>query len=116
MKSLRVLLSAVVAVAMAFGFSPSTARGQGSCAGDNNGDGLVNHVDLATVLNSWGACPGCAGDMNGDGIVNPVDLAMVMSGWGVCPSTVTSVTPLQGSILGARRSRSTEPTLVARRA
>jgi formylglycine-generating enzyme required for sulfatase activity len=100
MKSLRVLLSAVVAVAMAFGFSPSTARGQGSCAGDNNGDGLVNHVDLATVLNSWGACPGCAGDMNGDGVVNPLDLAMVMSGWGVCPSTVTSVTPLQGSILG----------------
>jgi len=100
MKSLRVLLSAVVAVAMAFGFSPSTARGQGSCAGDNNGDGLVNHVDLATVLNSWGACPGCTGDMNGDGVVNPLDLAMVMSGWGVCPSTVTSVTPLQGSILG----------------
>jgi formylglycine-generating enzyme required for sulfatase activity len=100
MKSLRVLLSAVVAVAMAFGFSPSTAQGQGSCAGDSNGDGLVNHVDLATVLNSWGACPGCAGDMNGDGVVNPLDLAMVMSGWGVCPSTVTSVTPLQGSILG----------------
>ena len=100
MKSLRVLLSAVVAIAMAFGFSPSTARGQGSCAGDNNGDGVVNHVDLATVLNSWGACPGCAGDMNGDGVVNPLDLAMVMSGWGVCPSTVTSVTPLQGSILG----------------
>ena len=100
MKSLRVLLSAVVAVAMAFGFSPSTAQGQGSCAGDNNGDGLVNHVDLATVLNSWGACPGCAGDMNGDGVVNPVDLAMVMGGWGVCPSTVTAVTPLQGSILG----------------
>ena len=100
MKSLRVFLSAVVAIAMAFGFSPSTARGQGSCAGDNNGDGLVNHVDLATVLNSWGACPGCAGDMNGDGVVNPLDLAMVMSGWGVCPSTVTSVTPLQGSILG----------------
>ena len=100
MKSLRVLLSAVVAVAIAFGVSPSTAQGQGSCAGDNNGDGLVNHVDLATVLNSWGACPGCAGDMNGDGVVNPVDLAMVMGGWGVCPSTVTAVTPLQGSILG----------------
>jgi len=100
MKSLRVLLSAVVAIAIAFGFSPSTAQGQGSCAGDNNGDGVVNHVDLATVLNSWGACLGCAGDMNGDGVVNPLDLAMVMSGWGVCPSTVTSVTPLQGSILG----------------
>ena len=72
MKSLRVLLSAVVAVAMVFGFSPSTAQGQGSCAGDISGDGVVNGNDLAIVLNSWGPCPG----------------------------TVTSVTPLQGSILG----------------
>ena len=72
MKSLRVLLSGVVAVAMVFGFSPSTAQGQGSCAGDISGDGVVNQVDLAIVLNSWGSCPG----------------------------TVTSVTPLQGSILG----------------
>jgi len=72
MKSLRVLLSAVVAVAMTFGFSPSTAQGQGSCAGDISGDGVVNGNDLAIVLNSWGSCPG----------------------------TVTSVTPLQGSILG----------------
>ena len=72
MKSLRVLLSGVVAVAMAFGFSPSTAQGQGSCAGDISGDGVVNGNDLAIVLNSWGSCP----------------------------VTVTSVTPLQGSILG----------------
>ena len=73
MKSLRVLLSAVVAVAMAFGFSPSTAQGQGSCAGDNNGDGVVNGEDLAILLSGWGE---------------------------VCPGTVTSVTPLQGWILG----------------
>ena len=72
MKSLRVLLSAVVATAMVFGFSPSTAQGQGSCAGDVSGDGVVNGNDLAIVLSSWGSCPG----------------------------TITSVTPLQGSILG----------------
>ena len=72
MKSLRVLLSSVVAVAMAFGFSLSTAQGQGSCSGDISGDGVVNGNDLAIVLNSWGSCPG----------------------------TITSVTPLQGSILG----------------
>ena len=72
MKSLRVFLSSVVAVAMAFGFSPSTAQGQGSCAGDVNDDGMVNAVDISIVLSSWGSCPG----------------------------TVTSVTPLQGSILG----------------
>ena len=72
MKSLRVFLSGVVAVAMTFGFSPSAAQGQGSCAGDISGDGVVNGFDLAIVLNSWGSCPG----------------------------TITSVTPLQGSILG----------------
>ena len=55
MKSLRVLLSAVVAIAIAFGFSPSTAQGQGSCAGDNNGDGVVNQVDLAIVLAGLGS-------------------------------------------------------------
>jgi formylglycine-generating enzyme required for sulfatase activity len=72
MKSPNILLSIVAAVTMTFGFSTSTLHGQGSCAGDNNGDGLVNGVDLAIVLGSWGVCPG----------------------------TITSVTPLQGSVLG----------------
>ncbi len=62
----------VAAVTMTFGLLTSTAHGQGTCAGDNNGDGLVNGVDLAIVLGAWGVCPG----------------------------TITSVTPLQGSILG----------------
>ena len=57
---------------MTFGVSTSSVQGQGSCGGDNNGDGLVNGVDLAIVLSAWGVCPG----------------------------TITSVTPLQGSILG----------------
>jgi formylglycine-generating enzyme required for sulfatase activity len=69
----RVLLSGVVAVAMTFGFSPSTAQGQSGCAGDNNGDGVVSGDDLAIVLSSWGE---------------------------VCLGTVTSVTPLHGSTLG----------------
>ena len=73
MKSLKILLSLVAAVTMTFGLSTSSAQGQGSCGGaDTNGDGLVNGVDLAVVLGAWGVCPG----------------------------TVTSVTPLQGSILG----------------
>jgi len=58
---------------MTFGLSTSLVQGQGSCGGaDTNGDGLVNGVDLAVVLGAWGVCPG----------------------------TITSVTPLQGSILG----------------
>jgi formylglycine-generating enzyme required for sulfatase activity len=91
MKSLRVLLSAVVAIAMAFGVSPSTAQGQVSCAGDVNGDRVVNGNDLAIVLSSWGPCPGtvsCAGDVNGDGVVNGNDLAIVLSSWGPCPPIV----------------------------
>ena len=73
MKSPSLLLSIAAAVAMTFGFSTSAAQGQGSCGGaDTNGDGLVNGVDLAVVLGAWGVCPG----------------------------TITSVTPLQGSILG----------------
>jgi formylglycine-generating enzyme required for sulfatase activity len=72
MKSPSLLLSLVAAVTMTFGVSTSSVYGQGSCAGDNNGDGLVNGVDLAIVLGAWGVCPG----------------------------TITSVTPLQGSILG----------------
>ena len=69
----RVLLSGVVAVAMTFGFSLSTAQGQSGCAGDNNGDGVVNADDLAIVLSSWGE---------------------------FCLGTVTSVTPLQGLTSG----------------
>jgi formylglycine-generating enzyme required for sulfatase activity len=73
MKSLKILLSLVAAVTMTFGLSTSSVQGQGSCGGaDTNGDGLVNGVDLAVVLGAWGVCPG----------------------------TITSVTPLQGSILG----------------
>ena len=72
MKSPNILISIVAAVTMTFGISTSSVHGQGSCAGDNNGDGLVNGVDLAIVLGAWGVCPG----------------------------TITSVTPLQGSILG----------------
>ncbi|MSR69827.1 MAG: hypothetical protein EXS17_05725, partial [Phycisphaerales bacterium] len=68
----RHVFSIVAAVALTFGLSTSSVYAQGSCSGDNNGDGLVNGVDLAIVLNAWGVCSG----------------------------TITSVTPLQGSILG----------------
>ena len=73
MKSPNILLSIVAAVTLTFGVSTSSVQGQGRCGGaDTNGDGLVNGVDLAVVLGAWGVCPG----------------------------TITSVTPLQGSILG----------------
>ena len=55
MKPLRVLLSAVVATAMAFGFSPSTAQGQ--CPADLNGDGQINQADVAQLLANSGPVP-----------------------------------------------------------
>jgi formylglycine-generating enzyme required for sulfatase activity len=58
MKSPNILLSIVAAVTMTFGVSTSSMYGQGSCAGDNNNDGIVDGVDLATVLGAWGSCPG----------------------------------------------------------
>jgi formylglycine-generating enzyme required for sulfatase activity len=64
---------ALIAMAMTFGFLPSTAQAQGSCASDVNGDGVVNGGDIGAVLSDWG---------------------------GTCSGTVTSVTPLQGSTLG----------------
>lgn len=54
--------------------------------GDVNFDGLVNILDLAVVLTSWGACPPpeepCPGDVNGDGVVNVLDLLAVIQNWG----------------------------------
>jgi len=55
MKSLRVLLSAVIATAMAVGFSPSTAQGQ--CPADLNGDGQIDQADIAQLLANSGPVP-----------------------------------------------------------
>ena len=42
----------------------------------------------------------CASDITGDGQINGADLSQLLADWGSCPGTITSVTPLQGSILG----------------
>ena len=70
MKSSSILLSIVAAVTMTFGVSTSSVQGQ--CASDITGDGQINGADLSQLLADWGSCPG----------------------------VITSVTPLQGSILG----------------
>ena len=55
-------------------------------AGDVNGDGFVNVIDLLAVINTWGACPApptvCHADLNGDGFVNVADLLTVINNWG----------------------------------
>lgn len=52
--------------------------------GDLDGDGVVNAVDLAILLGSWGPCVGCDADLNDDGVVGPADLAIVLGNWGPC--------------------------------
>jgi hypothetical protein len=60
-------------------------------AGDLNGDGHVNTLDLGILLSSWSipaTAPGCSGakscpsDMNADGFVNSLDLGILLSHWG----------------------------------
>ena len=70
MKSSSLLLSIVAAVTMTFGVSTSSVHAQ--CASDITGDGQINGADLSQLLADWGSCPG----------------------------VITSVTPLQGSVLG----------------
>ena len=60
---------------------------------------------IATFIVTFGLltskAPGqCQSDLTGDGQVNGADLAQVLADWGSCPGTITSVTPLQGSIFG----------------
>jgi hypothetical protein len=52
--------------------------------GDLNNDGIVNGVDLAIILSTWGLCgsSACISDINQDGLVNGIDLAVVLSNWG----------------------------------
>lgn len=57
------------------------------CLGDIDGCGVVNGMDLATLLANWGPClPGqpCIADINGDGVVDGADLAALLANWGPC--------------------------------
>ena len=48
---------------------------------DINNDGVVNGVDLGTVLGSWGT-DNPKSDINEDGMVGAEDLAMILAAWG----------------------------------
>jgi hypothetical protein len=52
-------------------------------AGDINGDGTVNAVDLACLLSEFNYAPQQYknADINGDGVVNAVDLTYLLSGF-----------------------------------
>ena len=51
------------------------------CAGDVDGDGVVDLDDLLDVLSEWGdTCP-CDADLNGDDVVDFDDLLLVLGSW-----------------------------------
>jgi hypothetical protein len=53
------------------------------CAGDTNGDNIVNFTDLNTVLAQFGQSGmGLAGDVTGDALVNFADLNKVLANFG----------------------------------
>jgi len=49
---------------------------------------------------SQASAQNCAGDLDGNGIVNGADLGILLTNWGLCPASVTSVSPSHGSVLG----------------
>jgi len=52
-----------------------------ACPPDLNDDGVVDGVDLTSILSAWGT-PGA--DINGDGTTDGIDLSSVLAGWGPC--------------------------------
>jgi len=52
--------------------------------GDLNGDGVVNGLDVSTLLAAWGACGegACSADLNCDREVSGPDLAALLADWG----------------------------------
>ena len=57
------------------------------CPGDINLNSIVDAVDLAMVLTSWGTSGSeyPRADVNHDGVVNGPDLGALLGGWGLCP-------------------------------
>ena len=55
-----------------------------TCAGDINGDNVVDVTDILAVVGAWGNIGGPE-DVNGDGTVNVGDLLAIVDSWGACP-------------------------------
>ncbi len=55
------------------------------CAGDTNGDNLVNGADLSVLLGQFGTTvtPGAGADFNADGVVNGADLSVLLGRFGL---------------------------------
>lgn len=62
----------------------SGASATPACAGDTNGDGLVNGADLSVLLSQFGqtVSPGTGADFNSSGSVNGADLSVLLARFG----------------------------------
>jgi len=85
MKYVKFLVVPLLYVALAFmiigGMPPPDAGGGNVAAGDANGDGFVNGLDIAPIINFFlndTPIPG-NGDCNGDGSVNGLDIGCVIN-------------------------------------
>ena len=85
MKYVKFLVVPLLYVALAFmiigGMPPPDAVGSNVAAGDANGDGFVNGLDIAPIINFFlndTPIPG-NGDCNGDGSVNGLDIGCVIN-------------------------------------
>ena len=93
-------LRAVIAILSLAASAPASAQ----CTGDLTGNGIVDGADLGTILSYWGPRTqdptSIASDLNGDGLINGADLGVLLASWGPCQTTITSITPNQGCIVG----------------
>lgn len=53
------------------------------CLGDFDGNGVVDGVDLATLLGGWGGDLDVF-DLNGDDVIDGFDVAVLLGNWGKC--------------------------------
>ena len=85
---------------LALNFGVAAPRVNAQCTGDVIPSGIIDGVDLAQILSSWGPCTNCPADIDGDGAVTGIDLGQLLAGWGPCAPFIASVAPGQGTILG----------------
>ena len=59
---------------VAFIIGVAAPRVNAQCTGDVIPRGIIDGVDLAQMLSSWGPCTKCPADIDGDGAVTGNDL------------------------------------------
>ena len=77
-------------VALIIGVAAPRVNAQ--CTGDVIPSGIIDGVDLAQTLSSWGPCANCPADIDSDGAVTGIDLGPQLER--VCAKSTPSMIPL----------------------